>query len=732
MALVALGFAGSAYADPTPSPTNSSQSNPLQVVVTQLLPRAPQPHDPLEITGHLTNLGTSVITNISVRLRVGNVIRYRGDLDDADTNRPATTQVSSTVTLPLATTLAAGASTSFDLRTDLNRLQIDQEGVYPVDIEARGNRGDGTDNLGLAPTWIPFFPGGDPQPIRVAVVWPIIDKPRQDPDGAFLDDALAGSMIPQGRLGGLVAAGRAALLPECGSPALGPLTTKSSRVTRCDPVPVTWAVDPDLLSAASTMEKGYRVRRNSSGDKTTPGAGAPVATTWLASLRAGTVGSELLALPYADPDVTALAATHGGNDDLAKSAQLGRSTAASILQSTPLDSVAWPPDGPVSSAGQRALALTGARSFVLGTSAFVPLDSRPNQTPNARTVLGTSDTGVALTGLVADSYLSDLVTGPGANTLGPRLAEQRFLAETAIIAAERPSNRTRTLLIAPERRTNVNAAAAAETLRDLGRVPWLCPVSLSSLAAADEHCGSQHTGTAAAPTSRGAASTATAGLLPARYLAGVATSRDTVAQLTDAVLSDAADTTIRTAVATLKLHLGQAIARAESSAWRASTSQARSSAALLEDGVARLTSKIVVRGGRALLTSSKGTLQVSVENTLAVPIDIRVLFSSDTATLGSAETGIVDVPAGHAVQAAVKAQPRRSGQFVVFAQIVDRNGKPFGTRAEVIVRSTQFGRLALAVTIGGISVLFIAAGVRIFRRALPRSPKAPSPVSPSA
>jgi hypothetical protein len=68
------------------------------------------------------------------------------------------------------------------------------------------------------------------------------------------------------------------------------------------------------------------------------------------------------------------------------------------------------------------------------------------------------------------------------------------------------------------------------------------------------------------------------------------------------------------------------------------------------------------------------------------------------------------------VQASVRAQAQRSGQFVVFARLVDRNGVPFGPESEIIVRSTRFGRLALAVTVAAFGVLLAAAGYRVARR----------------
>ena len=60
-----------------------------------------------------------------------------------------------------------------------------------------------------------------------------------------------------------------------------------------------------------------------------------------------------------------------------------------------------------------------------------------------------------LHGLVADEQLSDLVIGDARAEHGSRLAEQRFLAETAIIAVQAPSL-SRTLVIAPERRGDLD------------------------------------------------------------------------------------------------------------------------------------------------------------------------------------------------------------------------------------------------------------------------------------
>ncbi len=714
LALTALTVPASG--EPSPSPSPQVPEAPLQVVVTELLPRAPQPGDAVQVRGVVRNLGDRPVTGLRIRLKVGERVTTRGGLHEADTDRPFTVRRGDSVALKVED-LVPGGQVGFDVRTTVDDLGLGELGVYPLDVEARGDVGDGPEQLGLAPTWVPYFGGTPVQRTRVAVVWPLVDQPRQGTDTTFVDDDLASTLSADGRLGRLLAAARAGETRDCQSGARGPKAV-TPPPTRCEPPLVTFAVDPDLLFAASTMTKPYKVR---DGNETVAGIGSAAATTWLDSLREGTLRRSVVALPYADPDVTAL--TRGGTstgfkDDLARAGLLGLTEVRRTLGIEPLQTVAWPPAGPITSAATDALALGGARAFVLDPSAYGQPDSEPNRTPSARTVLPGSSAGTSLEGLVADSFLSDLVRGSLAQELGPRLAEQRFLAETAIIAAEATST-SRTLLIAPERRGDVVVPAAAAALRDLGRVPWLCPVTLASVATGTERCSGRPEVASPPADDRGPLATARIGELSSGYLEGIRGAREQASQLTDYVLSD--KPAVQPQVAEITSRLRRAIARAESSAWRSDADAARAGAAALRREVTRLISKVKVYGGQVLLTSTTGNLQVSLENTLEVPISVRVRFSAAGAALVETETGLVEVTAGNAVPATVRAQTQKSGQFVVQAQVFDRNGVPFNPSgsglAEVIVRSTGYGRLALAVTLGGAGVLLVAAGVRIVRRA---------------
>ena len=725
------------YDDPSPSPSPGA-ALPLRISVTTLAPRAPRPGGLLQVTGTITNVGTQEVREVRLRLRVGDRINNRADLHAADAQRPPTVRRDGTSTDPVARDLAPGARTTFDLRTTVANLALGELGVYPLDVEAVGLLPEGFVRVGLAPTWLPWFAAEPVRPSPVAVVLPLVDTPRRTPDDVQFDDTLAATLAPTGRLGRVLAVAQAASTGQCDPPALAsppttpvtpPTALQAARAAakaaaaraaeRCAAAPVTLVVDPDLLDTVSSMTRPYLVRTQ--GTRTEPGTGTAAAKGWLATLRAVTASTPPVTLPFADPDIDALTRGAPGLSDLAQAVSLGRGVVRDVLGTPPLATVALPPAGPVTPAAVDALTADGTRALVLSPSAFPGGDRVANPTLGARTPLPPSVSGSPVDALVVDDGMSQLLAGGDVPARGPemtsRLVEQRFLVETAIVAAERPGAEPRTFLLSPARRGSLDVGVITAALRDLGRVPWLCPVLLADVVAGSEHCPGQSP--VAHIDERPQLRTDASGQLSAAYLAGIARNRDGGGQLVDAVLvPDAATSVIRS-------RLRRGVARAESSAWQGDPAGARRSAASLDGFVSDLLDNVSVRGGgRLLLTSTKGTLTVVLQNTLRTEVQCRVRFSSPTAKLSTAETGLITVGPGKAVQASVRAAARTSGQFVVLAQMIDRDGRPFGPPARVVVRSTRYGALALGVTGLAAAVLLLAAGVRITRRAL-RRPGAP-------
>ena len=99
----------------------------------------------------------------------------------------------------------------------------------------------------------------------------IADKPHQLFSGAFYDDELATSLLPDGKLG--------------------------TRVFNPPRGVNTWVIDGRLLDEVSAMTDGYVLENKKEG------AGALAAKSWLTRLALSTGGDHIYALAYGNPDI---------------------------------------------------------------------------------------------------------------------------------------------------------------------------------------------------------------------------------------------------------------------------------------------------------------------------------------------------------------------------------------------------------------------------------------------
>jgi hypothetical protein len=727
-----VGPASSYAEEPTPSPTTSPSPNddaPAQILVTKLAPRAPtDPDEFFQVKGTITNRGSQPLHEVKVRLRRGEVLKTRGELDAADDEPPATGTSVGTPVPAAAEELAPGATTTFDLRLRVRRLRLSNAasaiGVYPLRVEVRGHFGDSgeLETLGSRQTYVPWFPDGPPRGhTRIAWAWPLVDQPRRGPREVMVDDELATQIAPQGRLDRMLRAAAEGQKGRCDDVAQGPIDASPRPQTspcRGEAVPVTYAVDPDLLVDADAMASApYRVRVNE--DKTRRVDNTADFTRWLNGLRSAVASADVLALPYGDPDVVALTSPDSGlADEVARLRQLGEAEAGLITGRQPLRSVVWPPGGRLTRGGLEALTNGGADAAVLDQVAIADADTESARTPDTHVGQIGQATGTPVNALVLDATLSDLVTREYDDYPGARLAEQRWIVETAMIAAEAPSV-SRTLVVAPARRGDLVAAVGANVLYDTGRLPWLCPVSLAAAAIGTESCTAETT-----PEPREQGTVLLDPPLPQdpvlspRFLDEVLQAKRDTTQFTDEVLEpgdEARKTTAR---------LLRARARTESSAWRTDATAGEQMLGLLQDDLADLRGKVHLQigTGTVTLTSQTGVISVNVVNELGQPVRIGVVLASgNVARLSLREIPVELIPPGSSSQINLRVTSATSGKFEVKAQLVDRSKRPFGEKQTMVVRSTQYGRVALAVTGVGAGVLLLAAGIRITRRALRRN-----------
>lgn len=713
------------------SPTlETVPDGPLQagtLVITDIRPLAPRPDDPFQVLGTVTNTASRPITDVTVGLRLGARLDTRSDLalhDDLEDPQdfPRGEPV------PVAEVLAAGDEVPVDLRTMVSELQMapDRIGVYPLTIRVTATDDEGTSfTLDEAHTYLPWFNDDPIGRQRLAFLIPLVDQPRMGPDEAFVDTVLPDLLGRQGRLGSLLAATRQP--DDCAPTAPArPTDLSAPGRTRPDPpdepstclrTPVTFAVDPDLLYSASALTLKHRLRPygETTAEVLPPSSQARAFLSRLTAAAAGP--DDLLALPFATPDVVAITGDDSTLDEMLPGARsLGREL-TTLLAGEPLDTVAMVPPGPVSEQALAALAASGTAAVVLAESSLV-LAEGTDRTAGTRVPLLTSQG--RLTGLVIEKGLSNLLMRdrPIGASPSPRLLRQRWLAETAMIAAEAP-NDERTLLVALPRREAVDPARLQAALVDTGRVPWMCPVSLQAVVSGVESCpGAQPV--APEPTRQGTVRTtlgedpgASITPLSASLIQRVNELRAEAEQFTTAVLAGSDE-----AIAAEQQRYQRAILRTLSTAWRTDPAPGRRLTERLAADLAALRQKVVLNAQSVLLTGKDSRLDVAITNGLDKPVKLKVTLGPSTERLRVAGPELVQVPARTTRPVTLDAEPLSSGRFLVTVQLLDRNGQPFGEAQRLQIRSTQYGTLALAVTGLATGILMVAAGVRLTRRAL--------------
>lgn len=138
--LLAVPAAGAAPAvEPAKAPTGSRT---VAVSLNTLSPSVPAEDDTLTVSGTLTNKGKETISSAEVDLRVGPRLSGRGEVDDASKRSayvpgvdPVTVGDKYTVKFPK---LAKGISQDFTLTVPVDKLGLDDPGVYQLGVSVSG------------------------------------------------------------------------------------------------------------------------------------------------------------------------------------------------------------------------------------------------------------------------------------------------------------------------------------------------------------------------------------------------------------------------------------------------------------------------------------------------------------------------------------------------------------------------------------------------------------------
>ncbi|AYF74649.1 hypothetical protein D7D52_13120 [Nocardia yunnanensis] len=356
------------------------------------------------VAGTVTNIGDRPVNDISVRIQRGAAVTSPSGLRATLRQDQASYDVNGEFQ-DVADKLNAGQRKQFsltvalrpgtELPSGISSIDITAPGVYPLLLNVNGQPDyGGQARLDDARFLLPVLgvPGGDAKapaapatpaapavpdtPVATTMLWPLADRPRLvagqpgSPDGQALltDDDLAGSLAQGGRLDQLLSALESVLKPDSGR-------DKNLVNALC------LAIDPDLLITVSDMTTDYRVLASPSDPDgpTRTGTGSHAAKAWLERLHTLAAGMCVVALPFAQVDPAALAAT--GDVTLADRAlNAPADLVDSLLSVKSVRGVAVPDAGTVDTDAATLLAHHGFTSALLADSAVTTGDSPANLT----------------------------------------------------------------------------------------------------------------------------------------------------------------------------------------------------------------------------------------------------------------------------------------------------------------------------------------------------------------
>ncbi len=670
------------------------------ISIDEISPSFARPGATVTVSGHFSNGPGALPQGLDVQLwSSASAFGARSQLQEFASGSFQADGYTQVAAMALATAVNPGQTLSWHASFKVNEVGMHPGGVAVYPLAAAAFDPSQAAQIAVERTFLPFWPGRKAagQPVRIGWVWPLIDRPHRGVCAAMLDNDLAAN-LGNGRLAGLLRAGR----------------DYASRAK------LTWAVDPALLDDADAMTRGYQVLGGPGCAQSQSEPASAAARSWLAGLHAVTETQPVFATPYADPDVAAL--THRGLDaDLAASLRDGSAIAARFL-AQPDRAIAWPPDGIadtnvvdnllVQDGSVRAGSVQGGiQTLVLDSSMMPPGNPGLYYTPDAVAQVHTG-IGVTVRVLLADHALGTVLGAgsAGSAAAGTTATSQRFLAETAMIAAEAP-NFSRSVVVAPPRRWNPGTTLAAQLLGDTVSAPWLRPASLGSLRPAFAPPGVPAANRAPLP------SKAAGPQLSARYLRGVR--------------NLGSDTRL---LASIVAHSGSAyrlvLARLESSAWRGG-GEARGRELLGQAGdfvgsQERMVS--IIRSSEVTLGGSRGTIPVSIDNKLRATVQVRLeaivpvtraLPASARLSVGTAPQQLITI--GPQLKQTVRLQVHApsAGVTEIRLRLLTPQGVPIpGSDATLKVRATAFGTLALVIVAVALGVLVITFVARMLRRGL--------------
>ncbi|MGW3800649.1 DUF6049 family protein [Streptomyces clavifer] len=686
--LLAGPAAPSAQADGAKKAPTGSRT--VDVALNTLTPSAPVKGDTLTVSGTLTNKGKKTVTDAEVDLRVGPALSSRSEIDEAAKRTgylpgsdPAA--LGGKYTLKTAK-LAPGISQDFTLDVPVNKLGLDDEGVYQLGVSITGRTSDTLYDqvLGIQRTFLPWQPGDTDSRTKLTFLWPLIasahvtaetgSDAQQTP--VFDNDDLARELAAGGRLEQSVALG--------------------SRL------PVTWVIDPDLLASVDAMTRNYRVRV---GDTTIAGTNQGIAKQWLAALETAVKDGKVVALPFADPDLASIA--HRGKNvsgtlsHLRTATEVAGATVETVLHVKPSTDFAWPVDGAIDPSVVDVATSAGAHKVIARSDSLEETGGLPYTPTSARPI------GGGTTAVVSDYRLSTAFQGELAKAEDSTLAVQKFLAHTLAVTEQAP-DKERSIVVAPQRTPTVaQTQTMARALQALTEERWTQPVDLVSAAEEKPDAGA----TTKVPKASQYPKKLRSQELPTQAFQDIRTTQDSLNSFQ----------IILTQPDRVVTPFGNAIDRSMSTSWRGRPLEAQQYRDAVRTYLQSLTNEVqLIAKSDVTLSGRSATIPVTVQNKLVQGVDNLVLrLTSGNATRLKLNDGApvaeqpVKIAGGHSQSVKFDASANANGQAQVTARLFTEDGTPYGEEMTFTVKVSEVTPTVLLVIAGGL-LLLVLAGIRMY------------------
>ena len=686
-----LASAGPAQA----SPAERASAGHLSVTINAMSPSYAAPGATVRLSGTVTNGTRQTKAGLDVRLFTSASHFIARDRMDAYVSRGvASDLIPAGNPFFVSASLRPGTTASWTASFQADTQGITSFGVYGVTAQLQDLAGN---VISADQTLLPFWPGSRvaalASPLKISWLWPLIGQPQQKVCTATLaSNDLAGDLGQGGRLSALLDAGASHPGAQ-----------------------LTWVIDPALLSDVSTMTRRYLVGGQATCTGAAPQPASTAAASWLAGLRKVTPGQPTVFTPYANVDMSAL--VHQGlTRNLATAYRTGAAVAASVLPGTFGRDVAWPPGGTADlSLLTNLAAIEHVGTVVLNSSQMPPVNADAVFRPDDA-VASLRVAGLPMNVLLSDNTLTGVLRA--GNTSSGTLAKntefavrQRFLAETAMIAAEAPDSR-RTIVVAPPGGWSPSEALASDLLGETTTTPWLTPTQLTSLSSAadTERAVPRHS-----PPDR----KASPGELSRDYLSAVRVVGDRLGVYQSMLYRPAAAYT---------RSLDEALLATQSAAWRGG-GQPRG-AALTRGLNAYLKSaenKVkIISSAQVPMGGASGLVPVTIENGLHQAIRVRVVATvvntpgrTSQLTIGHFQDVVTIPPQSPSSPVRLPVSSAPQGSTQISLSLTSANGTPLPfTEKSLTVQSTRYGRAILFLIGAAIGVFVLTSLYRAVRRRL--------------